>query len=213
MIAFRANFAVDKQTAMMEAVKTNYPNLDSESFGHGKKRYFIDVKKACNDTHFLLITSSEQFGGDKFHRQTVQLWEEDLAFFVEALSMILRRMTGGESPRLFSKPELALVKGATGLMAVGENAGPREKLHAFGPGKLRNAELLAVLLGTGSVALPVLELCRELMRSVKDDPAALVRLTAADFCSYPGIGMAKAAALLAAIELGRRIFSEPQACY
>ncbi|WP_429384581.1 hypothetical protein [Mucilaginibacter sp. UYCu711] len=62
--------------------ETEYPNLDSESFGHWKKHYFIDVKKASNASHFVLITSSERYEEGKYHRQTVQLWEEDLAFFV-----------------------------------------------------------------------------------------------------------------------------------
>ena len=54
----------------MEAVKTNYPNLASESFGHGRQHYYIDVKRAVNDTHFVLITSSERFAGDeRFYRK------------------------------------------------------------------------------------------------------------------------------------------------
>lgn len=192
----------------MEAARTNYPNLASETFSHGKKHYFIDVKKASNDTHFLLITSSEKYDEDKYHRRTIQLWEEDLGFFVEALSMILSQLAYGE----LSPPDvkMELVKDPKGMKAIAEYDRPREKLHALGAGKLSNAELLAILLCTGSSELSVLDLCRKIMKSVKDEPARLLNRTAEDFCKYPGIGVAKAATLLAALELGRRAFPAAQ---
>jgi DNA repair protein RadC len=134
---------------MMKAVKTNYPNLASESFGHGKKHYFIDVKKASNDTHFLLITSSEQFDENQFHRRTIRLWEEDLACFVESLSVILTQMTSDEGPRLFSSPDMEIVKDPAGMKALAETDRPRKKPHALGTGKLSNAALLAILIRHG----------------------------------------------------------------
>jgi len=191
----------------MEAVKTNYPNLASESFGHGKKHYFIDVKKASNDTHFLLITSSEKYDEDKYQRKTIQLWEEDLGFFVEALSMILGQLAHGE----LSPPEvkMELVNDPKGMKAIAEYDRPREKLHALGAGTLSNAELLAILLCTGSSELSVLDLCQRIMKSVKNEPSQLLNKAADDFCKFPGIGVAKAATLLAAMELGRRTFAAP----
>jgi DNA repair protein RadC len=190
----------------MEAARTtNYPNLASEMFGHGRKHYFIDVKKASNDTHFLLITSSEKFqNDDKYYRRTIQLWEEDLGFFVEALSMILSQLAHGE----LSPPEvkMELVKDPKGMKAIAEYDRPREKLHALGAGALSNAELMAILLCTGSSELSVLDLCGKIMKSVKDDPSRLLIRTAEDFCRFQGIGVAKAATLMAALELGRRAF-------
>ncbi|WP_426671900.1 UPF0758 domain-containing protein [Mucilaginibacter sp. McL0603] len=189
----------------MEAAQGAYPNLATESFSHGRKHYFIDVKKANNDTHFLLITSSEKYDEDKYHRRTIQLWEEDLGFFVEALSMILSQLAYGElSP---AEVKMELVKDPKGMKAIPEFDRPREKLHALGADKLTNAELLAILLGTGSSELSVLDLCKKIMKSVKNDPARLLNRTAEDFCKFPGIGVAKAATLLAALELGKRTFS------
>lgn len=193
----------------MEAVKTNYPSLASETFGRGRKHYFIDVKKASNDTHFLLITSSEKFqNDDKYYRRTIQLWEEDLGFFVEALSMILSQLAYGE----LSSPEvkMELLKDPKGMKAIAEYDRPREKLHALGAASLSNAELLAILLCTGSSELSVLDLCKQIMKSVKDTPKRLLNRTADDFCRFPGIGVAKAATLMAALELGRRAFLSPQ---
>jgi DNA repair protein RadC len=55
--------------------------------------------------------------------------------------------------------------------------------------------------------LSVLDLCDKVMWSVTNDPARLLTRTAEDFCKFRGIGVAKAATLLAAFELGRRAFS------
>lgn len=93
---------------MEKAQETNYLNLASKHFGHGRKHYFIDVKRAANDSHFLLITSSERFRGDEqYYRQTVQLWEEDLAIFVDGLSMVLRRLTHGDLTLILNIPSQA----------------------------------------------------------------------------------------------------------
>lgn len=189
----------------MEAVsKTDYPNLASESFSHGRKHYFIDIKKAVNDTHFLLITSSEKYDDHKYDRRTVQVWEEDLGFFVEALSMILRQLAHSQlSP---PEPKMEVLKDPKGIKVMAEYDRPREKLHALGADKLSNVELLAVLLCTGSPGSSVLDLCKHIMHSVEDEPARLRERTAEELCRFPGVGAAKAATLLAAMELGRRVY-------
>ncbi|RKR82145.1 uncharacterized protein DUF3276 [Mucilaginibacter gracilis] len=189
----------------MEAVKTRFPTLASETFSHGRKHYFIDVKKAANDTHFVLITSSEQFQNDPTrYRRTIQLWEEDLAMFVEALAMVLGRLAYGDLTP--AEPKLKVVEDVKGVKALPVYDRPREKLHALGAGSLSNAELLAILLCTGSSELSVLDLCKRIMKSVKDEPARLLSRTAEDFCRFPGVGVAKAATLMASLELGRRAF-------
>lgn len=190
---------------IMEAVKTNHPTLASETFSHGRKHYFIDVKKAANDTHFVLITSSEQFRNHTTrYRRTIQLWEEDLSMFVEALTMVLGRLAYGDLTP--PEPKMEIVKDATGVKALPVYDRPREKLHALGAGTLSNAELLAILLCTGSSELSVLDLCEKMMRSVQNEPARLLESSAEDFCRFPGVGVAKAATLMAALELGRRAF-------
>ena len=194
----------------MEAVKpSSHPTLATETFSHGRKHYFIDVKKAVNDTHFVLITSSESFKNDpQYYRRTIQLWEEDLAMFVEALGMVLSRLAHGDLAP--ADPPMEVVKEPAGIKAIAEYDRPREKLHALGAAKLSHAELLSILLCTGSSELSVLDLCVKIMQSVKDDPTRLLTRTAEDFCRFPGIGVAKAATLLAALELGRRVLPYPQ---
>lgn len=80
---------------------------------------------------------------------------------------------------------------------------PRERLLQLGPAALSLQELLAVLLRTGQRGSDVMSLAAALLREYPDE-RALARATAAELCAFPGLGEAKAASLLAAVELGRR---------
>jgi DNA repair protein RadC len=66
------------------------------------------------------------------------------------------------------------------------------------------------MLCTGSSELSVLDLCGKIMKSVNGEPSGLLTRTAEDLCRFPGIGLAKAATLMAALELGRRAFLSPR---
>ncbi len=63
---------------------------------------------------------------------------------------------------------------------------------------------MAILLGSGSPRESALDLAKRLLSSVDQDLHALSRLGVADFCRFRGIGEAKAIALIAALELGKR---------
>ena len=80
---------------------------------------------------------------------------------------------------------------------------PRERLLANGSGALADSELVAVLLRTGRAGTSALELGRELLR----EHGGLQGLLGArpEALRRRGLGQAKAAALLAAVELGRRL--------
>lgn len=81
---------------------------------------------------------------------------------------------------------------------------PREKLLEQGRRALTDAELLAILIGSGSREETAVELCRRLLSGVGNSLDSLSRLEVADLCAYKGIGDAKAIAIIAAMELGRR---------
>ena len=78
---------------------------------------------------------------------------------------------------------------------------PREKLLTKGPGALSDQELLAVLLGKGSHRMDVMTLADKVAR-VMDEKGLDVRVD--DLTVFEGIGQAKAALILAAIEYARR---------
>lgn len=81
---------------------------------------------------------------------------------------------------------------------------PREKLLAHGPGALSNAELIAVVLGSGISSAPVLNIAMRLAAIADNDMAKLNEMTIAQLCKFRGIGPARAVALQAAMELGLR---------
>lgn len=78
---------------------------------------------------------------------------------------------------------------------------PREKLLAKGPGALTDQELLAVLLGKGTPQMDVMTLAGKVARAM-DEKGLSVRVD--DLTQFGGIGHAKAAIILAAIEFARR---------
>ena len=83
---------------------------------------------------------------------------------------------------------------------------PREKLLTFGAQYLSNTELLAILLHSGTRRKSVLEVAQEILSTYKSDGlASIVNVPPSELTRINGLGPAKAATLLAAVELGLRI--------
>jgi len=85
-----------------------------------------------------------------------------------------------------------------------EDDRPREKLLLKGKGNLSNAELIAILLGTGSRKDSAVELAKKILKEVRNSLVALSGKNARDLQKFDGIGNAKAISIIAALELGRR---------
>src|SRR6056297_2072310 len=81
---------------------------------------------------------------------------------------------------------------------------PREKLVAKGIQSLSDAELVAILLSTGSKNRSALDLAKEVLNSAHNNLNALGRKNLPDLQKINGIGQAKAISIIAALELGRR---------
>ena len=81
---------------------------------------------------------------------------------------------------------------------------PREKVIANGVQYLSDSELLAILLGSGTRNMTVVELARQVLHKSGNSLHELGRQTISDLVAIKGIGPAKAITLLAAMELGRR---------
>jgi DNA repair protein RadC len=81
---------------------------------------------------------------------------------------------------------------------------PREKMITKGKAVLSNAELIAILIGSGNSKLSAVELSRSILDSVDNDLIALSNLTLDDLMQHKGIGEAKAITIMAALELGKR---------
>ncbi|MCM1108705.1 MAG: DNA repair protein RadC [Clostridium sp.] len=98
---------------------------------------------------------------------------------------------------------------------------PREKFAAKGPSALSNAELLAILIGSGSTDESAVELMRRVLADCGNSLKTLGRMSLHDLAPdeqhprpahrYKGLGRAKAVKMLAACELGRRRMAEEAA--
>ncbi|MFT4664056.1 MAG: DNA repair protein RadC [Polaribacter sp.] len=91
-----------------------------------------------------------------------------------------------------------------GIKSWAEEDRPREKLLLKGKAILSDAELLAILIGSGSREQTALGLCQSILKSVENDLQLLGKRNIQELTSFKGIGEAKAISIVAALELGRR---------
>jgi DNA repair protein RadC len=86
---------------------------------------------------------------------------------------------------------------------------PREKLYKWGCEQLSDAELLALLLQCGNKQRSAMELASELLAMAKHNLSELARMHPLQMARIKGIGKARAAQVMAALELGRRRHAGP----
>ncbi len=85
---------------------------------------------------------------------------------------------------------------------------PREKMERLGAAALSNAELLAILIGSGSPKESAVDLMKRVMSDCNNNLNTLGKLTISQLEAYNGVGPAKAITILAACELGKRRMME-----
>lgn len=81
---------------------------------------------------------------------------------------------------------------------------PREKLILKGTQALSDAELIAILIGSGTTTMSAVDLSKKILQGVNNNLHDLARLSLKDLMKLKGIGEAKAITIIAALELGRR---------
>lgn len=81
---------------------------------------------------------------------------------------------------------------------------PREKLSTQGRRALTDAELIAILIGSGSRTESAVELSKRILHHYDNDLNKLAKASIAELSNFRGIGEAKAISIIAALEIGRR---------
>ncbi|WP_299387126.1 DNA repair protein RadC [uncultured Lacinutrix sp.] len=81
---------------------------------------------------------------------------------------------------------------------------PREKLRDKGKATLSDAELVAILIGSGNREESAVGLCKRILASADNNLSELGKLSIKQLMEFKGIGEAKAISIVAALELGRR---------
>ncbi len=82
---------------------------------------------------------------------------------------------------------------------------PREKMVTYGCQSLSNAELLAIVLSTGTKDKTAIDLARGILNMSNEGLRTLTNCTMEELMQIRGIGLAKASQVMAAVELGKRI--------
>ena len=85
-----------------------------------------------------------------------------------------------------------------------EDDRPREKLLSKGINALSDAELIAILIGSGNKNESAVDLSKRILAEVENNLLRLGTFKVSDFIKFKGIGKAKAISIVAALELGRR---------
>src|SRR6201996_792791 len=91
-----------------------------------------------------------------------------------------------------------------GIKAWAEADRPREKLSGQGRRALTDAELIAILIGSGSRDESAVELSKRILHHYGNDLNNLGKASIAELSRFKGIGEAKAISIIAALEVGRR---------
>lgn len=90
------------------------------------------------------------------------------------------------------------------ILSWAEEDRPREKLLLKGKGALSDAELIAILIGSGTRELSAVDLSKIILQKASNNLNELAKLSLKDLIKIKGIGEAKAISIAAALELGRR---------
>jgi len=99
---------------------------------------------------------------------------------------------------------MANYKNSLTIKQWNEEDRPREKLLIKGKVALSDAELVAILIGSGNIEDSAVELSKKILLSVNNNLNELGKLTVEDLIKFKGIGEAKAISIITALELGRR---------
>ncbi|MBX7052293.1 MAG: DNA repair protein RadC [Flavobacteriales bacterium] len=91
-----------------------------------------------------------------------------------------------------------------GIKTWSEEDRPREKMLTKGASALSDAELMAILIGSGNQTESAVDLSRRILRSVDHDLVKLGKMTLREMTSFRGMGQVKSLTVMAAIELGKR---------
>lgn len=89
-----------------------------------------------------------------------------------------------------------------------EDDRPREKLALKGRSSLSDAELLAIIMGSGNREESAVELAKRILNSAHNNWNELAKYSIQDLCKFKGIGEAKAISMITALEIGRRRTSQ-----
>ncbi len=182
-------------------------NLVTENFSSGKRNYFLDFKRAVNDNRYLCITRSDEQHDGSYKRSTVVVFEQDFHFLISAMSSLFHSAAylSQDNLSVFDVVRFKHRHASKGIKSWDLNLRPREKFFALGSSYMTDAELIAMLIGSGTKDVSAVDLAKNILRAVGGRLDVLAMQDHRSLSSFAGVGLAKSSAILAALELGRRM--------
>lgn len=178
--------------------------LASESFSQGKRHFFLDFKLAENNSNYVQFTRSEQQDDGSYKRWSFVLFQNHFEDFISAFASLFQSAAyQGKWYTTVKELHEETVR-SRGIKAMPIESRPREKMAADGREKMSDAELLAMLIGSGTRRESAIELAERILKRA----GSLQRVSEMDLkqlCRFKGMGMAKSSTLIAAMELASRL--------
>ena len=139
-------------------------------------------------------------GGETFSQEegSIKYWKKD---FTPQTPLLLR---GGAGVVGYPSPKEGSANSKLKIADWAEEDRPREKMMHLGAEALSSAELLAILIGSGSPRESAVDLMKRVLSDCHNNLNTLGKKSIDELCQYNGIGAAKAVTILAACELGKR---------
>lgn len=137
--------------------------LASESFSSGKRHFFLDFNVAGNKNNYVQFTRSEQQDDGSYKRWSFVIFQNQFEDFISAFSSLFRTASYQGKGYTTVKELHEELKDKRGIKAMPADARPREKMAANGRAEMENAELLAMLIGSGSPSESALELAERML--------------------------------------------------
>lgn len=182
--------------------------IATETFSSAGKHYFLDFKIAKNNSNYIRITRSDSQSDGSYKRQSVTVWEEDFHVLIGCLSSLFI------SAAYHGEPEESVgdiyrsnkEKRERGIKSWALELRPREKMIERGASEMKSSELLAMLIGSGTPNETAVALAERILESVEGNLITLSKLDLKSLCKFSGMGVAKSSAILAAMELAKRMY-------
>ncbi|MES2454795.1 MAG: UPF0758 domain-containing protein [Bacteroidota bacterium] len=181
--------------------------IASETFGNPGMNYFVDFMEARNHTDYIQITRSDLQQDGTYLRNSVRIFEENFMMLFEALSMVITDVGHHRRPNSGKSEQYCAANAVQGIKSWSPEQRPREKLLSQGREAVTDAELLAMLIGSGTGGQTAVDLATKILQAADGNLAELGRFDVEKLCSFKGIGPAKALSIIAALELSERRFS------
>jgi DNA repair protein RadC len=180
------------------------PIIATESFSENGTYYFFDFMQAVNGSYYLRIARSDQLSDNTYLRTAVVFFEQNFELAIQALSSLFSNAARYAAQKTATRPAPETER-ATGIKSWEPSLRPREKMIEQGRDAMADAELLAMLIGSGSPRETAVDLADRILASVDYGLKRLSELTVEDLCRFHGMGPAKALSIISSMELAARL--------